>query len=53
MKAEMTANGTLVLFPESGVEAYALMQWQESANGATLIDLSAFPEVLSKVAEHG
>lgn len=51
MKAELTATGTLVLTPETGVEAYALMHWvkeaeQPPAEGrprAVCIDLHLFP----------
>lgn len=54
MKAEMKATGQLVLTPETGAEAYALMRWvkeaeQPPAEGrprAVCIDLSLFPETL-------
>jgi hypothetical protein len=62
MKAEMTADGKIVLKPESGIEAFALMRWIERTivnqpdvqrkeafhwRGSSIqIDLSAFPETL-------
>lgn len=54
MKAELTAAGTLVLTPETGVEAYALTRWMREAEPqpvegrarAITLDLSQFPETL-------
>jgi hypothetical protein len=59
MKAELNANGQLVLTPESGVEAYALMRWTREAEAppaegrarAVMIDLSPFPETLLRGAQ--
>ena len=54
MKADMDANGVLVIFPENGVEAYALSHWGEknlrSLGGIDMIiDCSNFPALLGKV----
>lgn len=62
MKAEMTSCGQIVLHPETGIEAFALMRWTERAvvvqedvkraehhhyrGGSLVVDLSAFPETL-------
>lgn len=54
MKAELKATGQLVLTPETGAEAYALMHWVREAEHppaegkprAVMIDLSLFPETM-------
>ena len=32
MRAEMTAEGVITLFPETTLEAFALMQWKEKSS---------------------
>lgn len=65
MKAELTATGTLVLTPENGTDAFALMCWTERAvveqpdtkrgetfhwrGSSIMVDLGAFPETLRSV----
>lgn len=66
MKAEITANGKLILIPETSTEAYALQRWSDAAvvqqvdelraetfhfRGSSMtLDLSLFPETLPAAA---
>lgn len=48
MRANMSATGTLVIIPESSVEAYALEKWaRENLRGEShiIVDLSAYPSI--------